>query len=106
VKGGPKTIVKMIRHTVAFSLKHPAGSEAEKDFLDAGRALAGIASVRNFECLRQVSTKSEYNFSFSMEFDDRAGYEAYNTHPYHREFVEKRWHAEVVDFQELDYVRI
>jgi hypothetical protein len=96
----------MIRHTVAFSLKHAAGSAAENDFLDAGRALAKIPSVRNFECLRQVSRKSNFRFSFSMEFDDQAGYDAYNSHPYHSEFVEKRWRNEVADFQELDYVRI
>ncbi len=96
----------MIRHTVAFKLKHPAGSEEERDFLLAGRQLATIPTVRNFECLRQVSPKSAFTFAFSMEFENREGYDAYNRHPYHTAFVEKRWRVEVQDFQELDYERM
>ena len=30
----------MIRHTVAFRLKHPRGSTEEKSFLDAGKAIS------------------------------------------------------------------
>ena len=99
----PNESQTMIRHTVAFTLRHPAGSREEEDFLRAGRELGGIASVRNFECLRQVSPKCSFAFGFSMEFADRAGYEAYNVDPYHRRFVEERWKAEVTDFQEIDY---
>ena len=95
--------MSLIRHTVAFTLIHPPGSKAELDFLAAGRELATIPSVRNFECLRQVSPKSHFRFAFSMEFDNAEGYAAYNNHPYHSEFVERRWRSEVDDFQELDY---
>ena len=35
----------MIRHTVAFRLKHPRGSAEEQSFLAAGMALAGIPGV-------------------------------------------------------------
>jgi hypothetical protein len=96
----------MIRHTVVFSLRHAAGSPEEEDFLLAGRKLATIPSVRNFEALRQVSPKSDFAFSFSMEFDDRAGYDAYNRHPDHTRFVEHRWRREVDRFQELDFERL
>jgi hypothetical protein len=35
----------MIRHTVAFKLKHPAGSAAERDFLETARRLAAILDL-------------------------------------------------------------
>jgi quinol monooxygenase YgiN len=94
----------MIRHTVAFSLRHPHGSDREAAFLDAARGLASIPGVRNFEQLRQVSPKSTFQFSFSMEFADAAAYEAYNEHPFHQSFVAERWANEVENFQELDFV--
>jgi hypothetical protein len=94
----------MIRHTVAFRLKHAPGSAEEQSFLTAGRQLATIASVRNFECLRQVSPKSQFTFGFSMEFASPEDYTFYNQHPAHAEFVERRWRSEVEGFQELDYL--
>lgn len=93
-----------IRHTVAFRLVHPAGSETERDFLQTARALADIPGVHEFEQLRQVSPKSDFTFSFSMVFADRAAYQAYNEHPTHVVFVRERWDKEVEDFQELDFV--
>lgn len=96
----------MIRHTVVFSLKHPTGSVEERQFLDAALVLAKIPSVEKFERLRQVSAKNGYQFGFSMEFADQAGYDAYNVHPEHVRFVEERWKAEVSDFLEIDYVKL
>ncbi len=93
----------MIRHTVAFRLKHPRGSAAERAFLDAGRELAAIPGVRRFESLRQTSPKNDYHFGFSMEFADQDAYEAYNRHPDHVRFVQERWLREVEDFLEIDY---
>ena len=93
----------MIRHTVAFTLKHPRGSAQERDFLDAGMELARIPSVRNFERLRQVSPKCGFAFGFSMEFANADDYASYNAHPIHSRFVESRWKPEVSDFQEIDY---
>jgi hypothetical protein len=93
----------MIRHTVVFKLKHTAGSQAELDFLRAARKLADISVVKNFECLRQVSKKNNYDFGLSMEFTSMEDYEAYNTHPDHVQFVETRWMPEVVEFMEIDY---
>ena len=58
----------MIRHTVAFTLRHAAGSVAEAEFLKEALALAKIPGVEKFEQLRQVSGKNPYRFGFSMEF--------------------------------------
>lgn len=96
----------MIRHTVAFRLKHAAGSAEEKQFLDDALTLASIPSVRNFEQLRQTSPKNDFTLGFSMEFEDQAGYEAYNVHPAHVAFVRDRWVPEVEDFLEIDYTRL
>ena len=94
----------MIRHTVVFKLKHPAGSQSELDFLRTAQKPLGIPIVRNFECLRQISEKNDYDYGLSMEFDSAADYETYNTHPSHVEFVQTRWIPEVADLMEIDYV--
>jgi Stress responsive A/B Barrel Domain len=94
----------MIRHTVAFKLKHAKGSEPEAAFLKAAQVLVAVPTVRRFECLRQVSPKNGFDFGFSMEFASQQDYEAYNVHPEHVRFVQTRWKPEVVDFIELDYV--
>lgn len=94
----------MIRHTVAFRLKHVSGSAAERDFLQAACKLASIAGVQKFECLRQTSRKNGFNFGLSMEFADEAAYAFYSEHPEHTAFVQERWIPEVEEFMELDYV--
>ena len=94
----------MIRHTVIFNLKHAHGSLQEKAFLrDAKLALEAIPGVRKFEQLRQVSPNTDYRFGFSMEFDDRKAYDAYDRHPKHVSFVQSRWNREVDEFIEIDY---
>lgn len=94
----------MIRHTVAFSLRHDAGSPEERAFLDDGqRRLTAIPGVLDFEVARQVSPKSTYRFQFAMTFADTVAYEAYNAHPDHVAFVEQRWAEEVTEFEELDF---
>ncbi len=96
----------MIRHTVVFSLRHLPGSPEEAAFLEDALVLAGIPGVENFERLRQVSSKNEYRFGFSMEFADEVAYQAYNDHPEHVAFVRDRWEREVADFLEIDYVPV
>jgi hypothetical protein len=96
----------MIRHTVVFSLKHSQGSAEEKKFLEDALILASIPTVRNFERLKQVSRKNGYKFGFSMEFDDQAAYDTYDSHPTHVAFVRDRWQKEVSEFMEIDYVKI
>ena len=92
-----------IRHTVVFTLVHPAGSESERDFLEAAERLATIPEVEAFELLAEVSPKNGYRFGISMEFADRTAYERYNGHPDHVRFVQERWLSEVSEFLELDY---
>ena len=97
----------MIRHTVAFRLKHAPGSPGETAFLsDAKRLLGGIPGVDNLEQLRQVSRKNAFTLGFSMEFADQAAYDRYNGHPDHVAFVRDRWVPEVEDFIELDYTAL
>lgn len=93
----------MIRHTVVFRLKHTAGSREEASFLDALSKLSEITTVRNFECLRQVSKKNSYTFGASMEFASDRDYQFYNDHPAHTAFVKTRWIPEVAEFMEIDY---
>ncbi len=95
-----------IQHTVSFTLRHPAGSPAEADFLAAARALATVPGVEDFAQLRQVSPKSDFAFSFSMRFADDEAYQVYNEHPTHVAFVRDRWTTEVSGFQELDFVAL
>jgi len=92
-----------IRHSVIFTLKHPKGSPAEKEFLEAAKALSSITGVERFECLRQVSKKNKFDFGLSMEFSNQKLYDAYNNHPDHVAFVQQRWMKEVEDFLEIDY---
>ena len=92
-----------IRHSVAFALHHPEGSEAEAGFLDALSALAAIPGVEAFEVVTEVSPKNHYRHGVSMEFADRAAYDVYDAHPDHRAFVEQRWVLEVADFLEIDF---
>ena len=92
-----------IRHTVAFTLTHPAGSDEETGFLQAAERLAAIPGVEAFELLAEVSPKNDYRFGISMEFADQDAYERYNEHPDHVRFVQERWLSEVEDFLEIDY---
>ena len=96
----------MIRHTVAFRLKHPLGSPEEAAFLEKALVLKAIPSVRKFEQLRQVSKKNAFTHGFSMEFDDQASYDAYSFSRDHVTFVQKCWIPEVADFLEIDYVAL
>ena len=93
----------MIRHTVVFKLKHPKGSKEEKLFLMAAQGLSSIPLVKNFECLRQIGKKNDFDFGLSMEFDNEQHYNDYSTHPDHVNFVNNRWLKEVENFLEIDY---
>jgi hypothetical protein len=96
-------VAERIRHTVAFALRHPEGSDEERAFLEAAARLEAIPGVEAFELLAEVSPKNAYRFGISMEFANRHSYERYNEHPDHVRFVQERWLSEVSDFLELDY---
>lgn len=93
----------MIEHTVTFRLKHQPGSPGEAAFLGEAAELAAIPGVVDFLIRRQTSPKLDHTFGISMWFATRADYEAYNAHPAHLAFLEKRWFSEVESFQEADF---
>jgi hypothetical protein len=99
----PPLAPSRIRHTVAFTPSHAAGSPGEADFLAAAARLQSIPGVEEFEILRETSPKNDFRFGISMEFAGAAAYAAYNGHPDHVRFVQERWLAEVADFLEIDY---
>ena len=95
-----------IQHTVSFSLKHDKGSEKERLFLsDAQIILSTIQQVHDFQVLRQLSVKCDFDFCFSMVFCSQEDYNAYNICDAHQRFVRERWHNEVQDFLEQDFVK-
>jgi hypothetical protein len=93
-----------IRHTVVFTLKHPKGSAEEQDFFKALMKLAAIPGVENFECMKQISRKNDFEYGLSMEFANQQAYDKYNNNPEHVAFVQKRWLSEVENFMELDFI--
>jgi hypothetical protein len=94
-------------HTVIFDLKHPAGSEAARQFIDEGRrVLTAIPGVRDFQAYRQCSPKNDYQYGFFMSFGNQDDFDAYTAHPAHGQFVRERWETEVTRFQESDFVII
>ena len=93
----------MIRHTVAFKLKHPKGSVEESEFLNAAKVLSTIPGVHNFEAFLETSKKNDFDYFFYMEFETMKAYEGYNQHPDHIEFVETYWKKDVENFLEIDY---
>jgi len=96
-----------ITHTVVFRLVHEAGSPQEHEFLETGRTtLTAIPGVEDFTVNRQVSTKSDMAWQFSMVFADQGVYDAYTRHPAHVGFVTTRWEPEVAAFQEYDFVTV
>ena len=95
-----------IRHTVSFRLRHPAGSDAERDFIEAAEQLSQIPGVAAFDILEEISPKNAFRFGISMEFEDAGVYETYNRHPDHVRFVEERWVNEVEEFLEIDYAAL
>ncbi len=93
----------MIEHTVTFRLKHGPGSPEEKVFLAEAAELAAIPEVVEFLIRRQTSPKLDHTFGISMWFASPADYEAYNAHPDHLAFLQRRWFTDVASFQEADF---
>ncbi len=92
----------MIKHSVLFTLNFPQGSPEEKEFLKAAAALAAIPGVENFESLRQISPKNNFEYGLSMQFADRELYDGYSNHPAHLEFIQRYWITGVKEFLEID----
>jgi hypothetical protein len=95
-----------IRHMVIFNLKYPKGSSEAEKFLNDGKSiLTSIPAVQNFGVFRQVSSKNDYDYGFSMDFASQADYDSYNVHPLHVQFVQDRWQVEVERFLEIDFLQ-
>jgi len=93
-----------IQHGVIFTLQYEKGSPEAKQFMEDGRRiLTGIPVVQNFQVFDQVSKKNDYQYGFTMVFDNMDDYQTYNEHPDHVGFVEDRWKKEVTDFLEIDF---
>ena len=86
-----------------FKLKYPKGSQEAQNFLNAARKLEAIPGVQNFEALRQISKKNDFDFGLSMEFANQNLYDGYSNHPDHQKFVLEYWVKYVKDFLEIDY---
>ncbi|GGM38052.1 stress responsive protein [Paraliobacillus quinghaiensis] len=80
-----------IRHMAVFTLKSQKNSPKTKKFLaDGEKILSSIPVVEHFEVFKQVSNKYDFDFGFSMEFENQEAYDTYNAHPDHQTFVEER----------------
>ena len=54
-----------IQHMVIFNLKYEKGSNEALNFLaDGNRILSTIPGVQNFQVLKQVSIKNDYDYGF------------------------------------------
>jgi hypothetical protein len=96
----------MIQHSVIFKLKHASGTAEETAFFDAAKQLAHLPGVLNFQVFKQTSPKNQFDYGLSMEFENQADYDGYSVHPDHEQFIREFWLTNVVDFLEIDYVRL
>lgn len=93
-----------IRHMVIFCLAYAKDSAEVEGFLKDGKEiLSSIPTVQDFEVLKQISNKNDYDYGFSMVFENQADYDTYNNHPKHVSFVKERWMKEVTRFLEIDF---
>lgn len=81
----------MITHLVFFWTDKPHGETRERVLAEA-RKLEAIPGVRHFRAgIAMPSPRGAVDDSFAvglaMDFDDRAGLDAYQTHPLHVAFV-------------------
>lgn len=93
----------MITHSVFFKLKFPKGSSEETRFLTAALKLSALPAVKNFASLKQTSSKNDFDYGLTMEFENQEDYDAYNIHSEHVNFVNTYWEAYVEKFLEIDY---
>ncbi len=62
--------------------------------------------VQNFEELRQVNKKNDFDYGLSMEFKSNEDYEIYNKHPDLVHFLKTYWNNYVDKFTEIDYEKL
>jgi Stress responsive A/B Barrel Domain len=93
----------MITHSVFFRLNHAPDSHEETMFFLNSLPLAALPTVRDFRRLKQTSVKNPFTHGFSMQFENQAAYNAYNTNPTHTAYVQNIWIPQVVEFLEIDH---
>ena len=101
----------VIAHVVLFRPRAGLDQAAGRALLEAIEATPGqVASVRRLWVGRRVEPAPTYllgqmpDFPFAsvIEFDDRAGLEAYLAHPWHAE-ISRRFYAVVESAQAFDF---
>ena len=83
-------------HCVFFTLKPGTPSSAVDALIADGREyLAKVPTVRRLHtgrrdpnAVREVNVQ-DYEVGLVVHFDDRAGHDAYATHPLHMEYIER-----------------
>ena len=99
--------MKKITHSVFFKLNFSSGSQKEKDFLNTSyEILSKIPRVNEFNVLKEISPKNNFDFGFTMIFNTEKDYESYNNHIDHTNYVTEIWIPHVSDFQEIDFVEL
>lgn len=92
-----------IKHMVIFNLKDNKQANADY-FLDNSRKiLSNIPGVKDFEVSKQVSVKNNFQYGFSMFFENQDMYKAYNEHTDHTDYVKSIWLKDVEEFMEIDF---
>lgn len=93
----------MIRHSVILKLKNQISEQEKQAFFDAVNSLSSLPNVRQFEVLKQISSKNKFEYGISMEFDTQEQYDFYSNHAEHQVFIQNFWMKSVEDFLEIDY---
>jgi hypothetical protein len=91
-----------MRHAGLFNFKTTVTEAEKQDFFAALKDLETILGVQKMEVSRQTSSKTKFQYGFSMEFGDEDIYGMYQIHPKHEAFVKNYWAKMVEDFMEMD----
>ena len=97
----------MITHVVVFWLDKPYGENREQ-LLAAAKELAKIPGAANFRAGTAVSSArgavdDSFAVAISMDFENQAAADAYQTHPDHVKFVQESVKPFVRRFVVYDY---
>jgi hypothetical protein len=84
-------------HHVLFWLKEPDNAEQRAQFLEALRELKTVPTIRASYIGKPAGTDREvvdgsWTFDWIATFEDKAGWQVYNDHPIHMEFIERVGH--------------
>lgn len=81
-------------HHVFFWLKEPDNAEHREQFLSALREMKKIPTIQASYIGKPAGTPRDvvdnsWTFDWLVTFKDKAGWQIYNDHPIHKEFIEK-----------------